>query len=123
MQKCRLLVLCTASNKMIIDDLEVGNAFSTVLRVPPLSRGEHICTALETVPDLFTDAQMSDIRAKLADKRCACSRQGWLRTRCAALRCAGGDQRSAAQRAEFCSARIFALSTQKKNTSVSILES
>lgn len=68
-QKCRLLILCTATNRQVIEDLEVGAAFSAVLHVPPLMSGEHICSVLETFSDLFTEQEMDHIRGKLAGQR------------------------------------------------------
>ena len=40
-----------------------------IVRVPPLTHGEHICAALDTQADLFSERDMQMINAKLAGQR------------------------------------------------------
>ena len=71
-QKCRLLILCTASNRAVIDDLELAPAFSTVLHVSPLMRGEDVFAVIQSLDGAFADGEVRTLGAKLAGKRYAC---------------------------------------------------
>jgi vesicle-fusing ATPase len=71
-QKCRLLILCTASNRAVIDDLELAPAFSTVLHVSPLMRGEDVFAVIQSLDNAFADGEVRTLGAKLAGKRYVC---------------------------------------------------
>ena len=70
MQKCRLLIICTASSKAVIHDLELGPAFSTVLHVAPLMRGDDVLAVIQSLDGAFADGEIRQLGQKLMGKRC-----------------------------------------------------
>ncbi|XP_008556962.1 vesicle-fusing ATPase 1 [Microplitis demolitor] len=64
----KLLVLCTTSDRQVLDDMKLISAFNTVLHVPNLSTPDHLLAVLED-QDVFTKSELSSLHAKLQGKR------------------------------------------------------
>lgn len=64
----RLLVLGTTSRRDVLNDMEIINAFQTVIHVSNISTAEHLLSVLEYL-DMFSARDMDYIAGKVGNKR------------------------------------------------------
>ncbi|XP_066593290.1 vesicle-fusing ATPase 2-like [Prorops nasuta] len=64
----KLLILCTTSNRRVLEEMGMLSAFTSILHVPNLSDPGHLINVIKDF-DLFNKAELSSLHATLREKR------------------------------------------------------
>lgn len=64
----KLLILCTSSRRLVLEEMEMLSAFTAVLHVPNLSHAEHLCAVIEE-SDVFSKSECDKIAKKIRGRK------------------------------------------------------